>query len=120
MTGLLVFLMGHDHGGCGGNDGQPTEAECDPRLGWDNFGEQFMTQYCTKCHSTEVHGGDRRGAPGDHNYDTVEGVQKDLDHLDAAAASGPAANNTYMPPYDPSPSREERELFGKWLACGAP
>jgi hypothetical protein len=120
VLGLLAFLMGHDHGGCGGSDGAPTKATCDPRLTWNNFGQGFTDRYCTKCHATSVHGGERRGAPGDHNYDTVEGVRKDLDHLDQSAASGPAAENDFMPPYGPMPTQLEREQLGQWLACGAP
>jgi len=116
---VLAFTMGHDHGGCD-NPGAPTGAECDPRLRWDNFGADFMARYCTGCHSTQVSGGQRRGAPDDHNFDTQDGVQLDLDHVDAASASGPAAHNTYMPPYGPMPTDFEREQLGQWLACGAP
>lgn len=115
---LLATLMGHDHG-CG-NDGAPTEASCDPRLRWDNFGHDFVTRYCTSCHSSEPQGGHRRGAPPDHNYDTQEGVPMDPTHLDIAAAAGPAARNDFMPPYGPMPTLVEREQLGAWLACGAP
>lgn len=117
---LLAFTMGHDHGGCGSVDGDPTEAACDPRLRWDNFGQSFMDRYCTSCHSSAIHGGNRRGAPPDHNYDSIEGVQKDLDHLDRAAAAGPAADNEAMPPYGPAPTADERAQLGAWIACGAP
>ncbi len=118
---MLALLMGHDHAGCGGNsDGAATESDCDPRLRWDNFGQDFMTRYCTSCHSSELTGGERRGAPPDHNYDTREGVQEDPTHLDLAAAAGPAAHNEYMPPYGPTPTLAEREDLGRWLACGAP
>ena len=120
LVGSLLFLMGHDHGGCGGGGGAPTEATCDPRLTWDNFGADFTRKYCTKCHATTVDGGERRGAPGDHNYDTREGFAQDLDHVDAAAAFGPAAENDSMPPYGPSPTQLEREQLGQWVACGAP
>jgi hypothetical protein len=117
---MLVFLMGHDHGGCGGGDGPPTEASCDPRLRWDNFGSTFMTQYCTTCHSSKVQGGQRRGAPTDHDFDTQDGVQASIDHIDATAGSGPGATNVYMPPYGPTPTTFEREQLASWLACGAP
>lgn len=117
---LLLVLMGHDHGGCGGNEGAPTTSDCDPRLRWDSFGKGFMTTYCTSCHSSELRGGERRGAPPDHDYDTQEGVQVDPTHLDLAAAAGPGAHNDSMPPYGPSPTLAEREQLGRWLACGAP
>ena len=69
---------------------------------------------------TGVTGGQRRGAPDDHNFDTQAGVQKDLDHVDEASASGPGAHNTYMPPYGPMPTDDERADLGRWIACGAP
>lgn len=99
---LLALLMGHDHGGCGGNEGVPTASDCDPRLRWDSFGESFMTTYCTSCHSSQLQGGARRGAPPDHDYDTREGVQVDPTHVDLAAAAGPGAHNESMPPYGPT------------------
>lgn len=117
---LLAFLMGHDHGGCGGATGEPTGATCDPRLTWKSFGAPFMAAYCTKCHATTVTGGQRRGAPDDHDYDTLAGVQEDPAHVELAAAAGPRARNTRMPPYGPMPTTEERALLGQWLACGAP
>ncbi len=67
--------------------------------GWTNFGEDFMTRYCTSCHSSELHGGHRRRAPPDHDYDTA-GVQLDPAHLDLAAA-GSGCHNSFMPPYGP-------------------
>ena len=120
LVPMLVLLMGHDHGGCGGATGSPTEATCDPRLTYDNFGQAFMTTYCTRCHSSEVAGGQRRGAPDDHDYDTREGVQADPTHIELASAMGPAAKNSRMPPYGAMPTDHERELLGQWLACGAP
>jgi hypothetical protein len=44
----------------------------------------------------------------------------DLLHIDAMAAAGPERINQAMPPEGAKPSREERELLGIWLACGAP
>ena len=79
-----------------------------------------MTRYCTACHSSTVHGGQRRGAPTDHDFDSQAGVQDALDHIDATAGAGPGATNDYMPPYGPTPSAFERAQLAGWLACGAP
>jgi uncharacterized membrane protein len=117
---LLALLMGHDHPGCGGADGVPTGAECDPRVRWDTFGKDFMAAYCTSCHASELRGGARRGAPEDHDYDTHAGVQVDPSHIDLAAGAGPAGANDVMPPYGPIPTLEERQQLARWLACGAP
>ena len=118
-TVSLVFLMGHDHGGCDA-PGHATGAACDPALTWDNFGADFMQRYCTSCHSSRVSGGQRHGAPVDHDFDMLSGVQLATDHIDESAAAGPQAINTYMPPYGPMPTTGEREQLGRWLACGAP
>lgn len=90
---------------CGGN--QPTGATCptDSTLTYDNFGKQFMTDYCTECHS---------------NYGTVTGIRKDLVGIDETSAAGPDATNTSMPPSAPYPTAAERMLLGEWIACDAP
>jgi hypothetical protein len=117
---FLALLMGHDHGGCRGNDGIATRAECDPALTWDGFGRDFMANYCTSCHSSLLRGGARKGAPEDHNYDSLEGVQQDPTHVDVAAGAGPEGVNDFMPPYGRKPTAEERQQLSRWLACGAP
>jgi uncharacterized membrane protein len=112
--------------GCGGDDddheGQPTGAECPPAssLTYDDFGREFMTEYCVRCHASTLSGAARNGAPSDHDFDTVEGVRLFADHIDEVAAAGPDATNTEMPPSGPAPSQAEREQLGEWLACGAP
>jgi hypothetical protein len=112
----------------------PTEAVCpDPDPGtltWDSFGQQFMTSYCTNCHSSTLRHSERNGAPLYHDYDTLMGVLETVDHVDEYAGSGPAAHNTRMPPSRcpsvpggsldrdcPEPSEAERTDLSVWLAC---
>jgi len=104
----------HDHTGSG--------AVCKEgsTLTWASFGEGFMADYCTSCHASTLSGAARRGAPSDHNFDTVDLVREQLDHIDEHAAAGPDAINTAMPIGSPVPSEAERRLLGEWLACGAP
>lgn len=125
----LPFLMAHGDGGCGGCSseedeifGPPTQTACPEisTLTYGTFGEQFMTQYCTRCHSSQLKGADRNGAPEFHDYDTVGGVRSVADHIDQTAASGPAATNTSMPIGAPQPTDEERRKLAEWIACGAP
>lgn len=114
---LLVFTMGHDHG-CSSIDGQPSGAGCPPdsTLTYENFGQPFMESYCIHCHASWLQGGgQRRGAPVDHDFDTQLGVQVEIDHIDRAAAGSDA-----MPPYGPRPTADERTELAEWLACGAP
>jgi hypothetical protein len=112
----------------------PTETVCpdpDPdTLTWENFGQKFMTDYCTMCHSSTLPHAQRNGAPLYHDYDTLRTVLYIPDHIDADAGSGPAAHNTRMPPAQcPStpggpldrdcakPTDAERTNLSMWLAC---
>ena len=122
-TTMVVFAMGHG-GSCCSEEvlGPPTEAECPPSstLTYENFGRQFMEDYCTRCHSSTRSGGGRMGAPAFHDFDTQRGVQNVADHVDQAAGAGPAATNDQMPPSDPTPTLMERQMLAEWIACGAP
>ena len=110
--------------GCGkdGEGEQPTGATCptDSALTYDNFGSAFMESYCLRCHSVTVTGADRKDAPTDHNFDTLNDIKGLADHIDEHAGAGPDATNTLMPPDDPRPSLEQRMQLSTWLACGAP
>ena len=120
---LLASQMGH--GGCGGDDeifGPPTESTCPEgsTLTYNNFGKNFMTKYCTRCHSSELIGADRQGAPTFHDFDTLYGIKAVSNHIDETTAAGPAAVNDGMPIDGPSPTKDERLQLGEWIACGMP
>lgn len=112
----------HDSGGEEGEFGPPTESVCPEgsTLTWDNFGNMFMQTYCTRCHASTLTGADRQGAPLYHDFDSLQGVLVVADHVDQKAAAGPAATNELMPISAPTPTLEERQKLGEWLACGAP
>jgi len=103
--------------------GGPSGATCPETstLTYESFGRNFMSQYCTRCHSSTLTGSSRHGAPSDHNFDTLEGIRATpTEHIDEEAAAGPLNVNTSMPPNDPRPSEGERQDLGEWLACGTP
>lgn len=104
------------------DEGTPSGATCpeNSTLTWDNFGKNFMENYCTRCHAVAVKGSARMGAPSDHNFESAPLVRLELDHIDKAAAAGPDAINTSMPPGAPTPTEDERRQLGEWVACGAP
>jgi uncharacterized membrane protein len=110
--------------GCGSSDatGVASGAECDSKLTYKSFGRAFMTEYCTACHASTLAAAQRRGAPSDHNFDTLAEVRAtDAEHIDATAAAGPQGVNIAMPPEGyPMPSDKQRTQLGQWLACGAP
>jgi cytochrome c5 len=102
--------------------GLPSGAVCPQgsTLTYESFGKQFMEDYCTRCHSSELEGNARNGAPEGHDFDTIQGIWAVQDHIDGLAAAGPENTNTMMPPTDPKPSVAKREQLGEWLACEAP
>lgn len=99
----------------------PSGATCPPDSAptYQSFGSNFMSTYCTGCHSRTAT--NRHGAPGDQNYDTEADVIAHAADIDAAAAAGPNATNTAMPdmsgPVHARPTDEERQLLGQYLAC---
>lgn len=120
----------------------PTGTTCpdpDPNTGttmltWDNFGKQFMDQYCINCHDSQLKINQRNGAPLFHDFDTLLGVLEVPDHIDAQAGWGPKAHNNFMPgagtggrcpstlggPLDedcPKIDGTTRTNLSQWIAC---
>lgn len=110
---LLLLL-----GACRGNP-TPTGAVCpsDNTLTYENFAKPFMENYCTRCHSSELMGGERHGAPLYHDFDSLEGIIEVHEHVDEQAAAGPLAINRFMPYDGDQPTDAERYQLGTWLAC---
>jgi hypothetical protein len=105
------------------DSGGASGATCpdDSTLTYDTFGQAFMEDYCTRCHSSALTGAARNGAPSDHNFDTLANIKDtEPEHLDEEAAAGPNHVNTAMPPTAPQPTEAERRKLGEWLACGTP
>lgn len=103
--------------------GEPTGASCptDSKLTYQSFGQPFFAEYCVGCHAAKVKGDDRMNAPLDHNFETLDGIVDELEHIEVAAAGGPKAINTTMPPAGSKvPSEAERKQLGEWIACGTP
>lgn len=116
MAASLLLLTGHGDGdgggcgcGCGGSDAAPTPtgATCPAgsQLTYATFAAEFMESYCTRCNSSGKVGDDRRGAPDDHDFDTLAGIVAVGDHIADYAGAGPAATNTIMQPEAPRPRR---------------
>jgi cytochrome c5 len=127
-----ALVLGASSFACG-DDGEkepPVEQEPGPSTGstcpsdqtltYENFGRDFFESYCTRCHSSELSGSDRHGAPVGYDWDDIEAVRAHTDLIDKMAAAGPDATNMSMPPTDPRPTLTAREQLGEWLVCGAP
>jgi uncharacterized membrane protein len=121
---VLVTLSSCDGDEPDGEAGGPSGAICpaDSNLTYTTFGQAFMEEYCTRCHSSALSGAARNGAPSDHDFDTLGAIRSTAaEHIDEQAAAGPARVNTLMPPSgEPRPSEAERRQLGEWLACRTP
>lgn len=97
---------------------EPTVLDCPKgtNLTYDNFGEGFLLNYCTMCHSSALDLTRRVGAPIEVNFDSADDAAlwraSILVRVDpkATAPMPPAAN------IDPT----EQALMLEWLNCGAP
>ena len=77
-------------------------------LTWDNFGNDFMAQWCVACH----------GGPNGYSsraLNTLESVQANRERVFANAAG----RNVAMPPGPQDPSQADRDKLALWLTCGA-
>jgi uncharacterized membrane protein len=84
---------------------------------YENFGRDFMTRYCVRCHSSELQGPARNGAPDGHDFDVYQGIVPVAEHIDQFAAAGPTNVNVRMPPKGSAPTMSERKKLGQWMAC---
>jgi uncharacterized membrane protein len=83
-------------------------------LTYQNFGAQFFTAYCNRCHSAELD--QREGAPENYAFTSRDAVVAVKDRIFVRAAG----DNSSMPPGPDDPPAEERDKLADWLACGAP
>lgn len=88
----------------------PEDAET---LDYAGFGRPFFAAHCDRCHAREAV--DRHGAPHEFTFDSPAEIREHADRVFARAAV-----NSSMPPGPDKPSGAERDLLGRWLACGAP
>lgn len=94
-----------------------SERPCpeDSVLTYDDFGGPFVLSWCTGCHASGLPEGERQGAPAFSNFDTLEDIRAAAARMWARSGD----HNLTMPPAG-GPDALDREMFGEWLACGAP
>lgn len=84
-------------------------------LTYENFGEAFMSQHCVSCHSSQVTGSQRFGAPEGVDFDDRADVQRRLLSIQKiVAAPGRHLGRDF------SMSARSKAHVLKWLECGAP
>lgn len=77
----------------------------------------ILASRCLSCHSVEVRGPNRQGAPRDSNYDTYEEVVAKAEGIVDRAVS----DSQPMPPRTsglPKLTSGERLLLKRWVNCG--
>jgi uncharacterized membrane protein len=112
IAALLAAGCGDD---IGGGTPPPDPDACEASyLDHSTFGEPFLLDWCSGCHSAALPATMRQNAPADVNFDTIEDVRRFGDRI-AARGAGPTPT---MPPAG-GPSAEERALLAEWISCGA-
>ncbi len=84
-------------------------------LTWESFGGPFLRNWCTGCHSADVAGAARYGAPAGVDFDTPAAARAWRERIWLRAGDG----NATMPPAD-GVDLADRARLAEWLACGAP
>jgi len=104
---LVVVLVGVAGLGCEG-----PSCDREPALTYENWGQAYLSTYCTGCHSALVEGEPRKGATVGVDFNTYGDV---LAHVERIEARGTGAAPT-MPPSG-GPSAQEVALLDEWLTC---
>jgi hypothetical protein len=84
-------------------------------LTYENFGEAFLTRYCTDCHARDLTGENRFGAPEEINLDRPQDVSTWRSLILTTAGAGEKSS---MPPGARNISSSERSRLVEWLNCG--
>ena len=115
----LMLLLGIAlSGSCGEDAAEGLASQICPEdniLTYENFGQIYMRNWCTGCHSSDLGADARQGAPSTVNLDTLESLRRSMDRIYLRSASG----NNSMPPAG-GPTTEESQRLAQWLACDAP
>lgn len=83
----------------------------DPPLTYENFGRALLNRHCNSCHSQDVRGNQRGGAPEGVDFDDWEMVLSWADRIEARTL------DSTMPPSGGTLIAEERARLAEWLRC---
>lgn len=98
------------------SSGIGSDVDCPPEgteLTYDNFGQAYFAQHCLSCHSAEVTGTAREGAPPTVDFDSLQQIRMRLQTIDRRRHDMPPSGH-------PQPTGDEQRKLSEWLACGAP
>jgi mono/diheme cytochrome c family protein len=97
--------------GCGSDLGECPDNSTPQQLA----GRKIVQQRCQICHSSQLSGNARQGAPGNANFDDLGTTRDKADDMYSQTESG----NMPPAPYN-HVSGQDLENMRVWLACGAP
>jgi hypothetical protein len=98
-----------------GEELEVPEVDCDAEE-VPTFAEVAAFEKCTTCHSSELSGAERNGAPADDNWDEYEEAMEHAELIAHEVFEGE------MPPEESGitlTAAEEDDLY-LWALCGAP
>jgi len=104
-------------GGCGGDDDELELPQVDCDSGEiPGYGEVEAFTACTVCHASNRTGGQRNGAPDEHNFDTYASAIHEPEEVAHEVYAGA------MPPPDSglTLSEDEKQQLYRWALCGTP
>jgi len=125
MILAVVLLMA-----CGGDDGPGPQPSTTPSastgdtaaplegcetVSWGTTADPFLSTWCTSCHSSQLEGELRYGAPDGIDFDTYDGALAWAARIRATSTVEP----TVMPPAG-GVGADEMAQMALWLDCGLP
>lgn len=110
-----ALLLGCDKDASGEADTaldlQRIRCDRDPPLDYDNYGSSFLAKNCSGCHSSEITGAMRAGAPDNIDFNEPELAAQWADRIwERALVQGD------MPPGG-GPTSDELQLLAEWITC---
>ncbi len=110
LAGALIGAC--DSGGDGDGDGDLPEVDCD-NSNVPSYADLAAINSCTGCHSSDLSGADRAGAPEGVDYDN---------HADAMRNAESGAREVFAGrmPVGSTLGAGDKEEFYLWALCGTP
>lgn len=102
--------------GCGGDEDAEDLGECPPSSeAQQSAGRLVLNNNCLSCHSSQLTGVARQGAPEEYNFDKLDVVRSEVGEIYGEVEEGE------MPPAPATKiTGQDLENLRIWLACGAP
>ena len=96
---------------CGGGNDEDILSATGDVMTWENFGREFMQNYCTRCHQSSVLDGASFPLETYAQFTT-----DDIPHRSRIAV----VNAKSMPPGEPFPTELDIARFSVWIDAGYP